>query len=812
MSLFPFEIPVARLLLEIALGVLVILAVRFLFGRKLGPNLCRWLWILVAVRALTPLTVPVPYHPAGAFRDTVVRQVALEPDRDVVTPKEPPLNEIGIDRFDEAELIPVLPEPVADMPEPFSIRSSVPWLIGLWLVGMIAVLVTAWTRNRRIIERATREPTPVSDHIQAIFLEARRDLNIRAWPVLIVTPYVPAPCLVGAIRPRILIPEALADPEVDPEDVRYMILHELAHLKSGDIWFSWLWTLVVAVHWFNPLFWLLGRFVKLDCETACDRYVLDTSSGPARRDYAVSLVNIMKALNPHSGAYFPGACAVIETPSLLERRLTMITLYRTPNRRRTVIGVCAVLLLALLTLTGYAQPKPVPAEKAKMMGYVEDFFMRNARDITMRKSLQWGDVVKEKDGNATIRYRCEALVWDKDRMIFCWDFTFGKNGQYVSMKRVDGFPKPVVIEKPDTSTTEGMKKLVEKFFTQNFRDISARDSLEWGEPETSENGDRSIRYEYRATIWGKDKIVDCKVWTFTGEGEFVSVKDVEGFPKPVSGDGEDRSDKEQAVDRFLESLDRGEFGRARAMGIDLFKAAVSEEELKKIWNGLTSTYGKFVEASKTQSKPGTTENLLLFDKPCRFEKATVLLRVTVDADRKIAGFFILGAEKTSKETDKGELSSQKPDPRGSQRAAAKGWQSFMQGKPDEAEPHFAEAVKLNPKNGNAYQGLGWAQLNQGLVEDARNSFDRCLKLDPKNAAALNGLGVIARNAGDEEEMLRLWLRAVESDKKATGPMAGLAEYYEQKGEKKEAAKYYRMWSQADPSDQNAKEGLKRNTE
>lgn len=39
------------------------------------------------------------------------------------------------------------------------------------------------------------------------------------------------------------------------------------------------------------------------------------------------------------------------------------------------------------------------------------------------------------------------------------------------------------------------------------------------------------RYKYNATIWDKDVQIMNQVFTFAPKGEFVSVKNVEGFPQ-----------------------------------------------------------------------------------------------------------------------------------------------------------------------------------------------------------------------------------------------------------------------------------------
>ena len=200
---------------------------------------------------------------------------------------------------------------------------------------------------------------------------------------------------------------------------------------------------------------------------------------------------------------------------------------------KRIIRIASLCLTALLLCAApaFCQEGKLSPDKAIMMGYVEDFFMNNARDITMRKSLEWSDVKTDDKGNRTIRYKSEAFIWDQGKIISYSDFTVDKDGNFVGIKHVEGFPKPV--EKPDVTTLEGVKKLVEKFFTQNFRDITARKTVRWGELEKHEDGSVSLVYRYEATIWNKDIILEERRFTFDKNGEVKSWNRTEGFPKPV---------------------------------------------------------------------------------------------------------------------------------------------------------------------------------------------------------------------------------------------------------------------------------------
>ena len=182
-----------------------------------------------------------------------------------------------------------------------------------------------------------------------------------------------------------------------------------------------------------------------------------------------------------------------------------------------VTSACAADVPAKVQLT---------AGKAELMGRVEDFFMHNFQDISAKKSLAWSEPLIGPAGERSIRYSYEAHIWDKKTIIACQTFTFDKEGRFVSYQDAKGYPKSKQEKVVDTSSTKAVSALVEDFFQDNFRDITSRETLEWGDLEKSPEGNVAIRYKYRAKIWDKDTLVKNQVFTFSPKGEFVSVKDV----------------------------------------------------------------------------------------------------------------------------------------------------------------------------------------------------------------------------------------------------------------------------------------------
>jgi hypothetical protein len=86
-------------------------------------------------------------------------------------------------------------------------------------------------------------------------------------------------------------------------------------------------------------------------------------------------------------------------------------------------------------------------------------------------------------------------------------------------------PKPA-----DAMTKQGMMTLVEDFFQHNYRDITWRETVEWGKVAKTADGNFSIRYKYRAKIWNGEPKTFNKIFTFSPKGQWVSTDNAEKVP------------------------------------------------------------------------------------------------------------------------------------------------------------------------------------------------------------------------------------------------------------------------------------------
>lgn len=86
---------------------------------------------------------------------------------------------------------------------------------------------------------------------------------------------------------RIFLQKGLPDSRFYP-----IFLHEMEHIRLWHVWFKWMFTRVIVLFWWNPLFWLGFRYMIQDMELASDSAVLSKLKPEERTEYARTLVDL----------------------------------------------------------------------------------------------------------------------------------------------------------------------------------------------------------------------------------------------------------------------------------------------------------------------------------------------------------------------------------------------------------------------------------------------------------------------------------------------------------------------------------------
>jgi beta-lactamase regulating signal transducer with metallopeptidase domain len=172
---------------------------------------------------------------------------------------------------------------------------AVPWndvAKWIWLTGVVlsfALLLAGMVRLAWISSRSS----PVQTNRWVRHADAvSREYDIRKPLLLLRSRNRSILATWGFLRPAVVLP---ADSEEWPEHrIEIVLSHEFAHIRRGDWLIQILAAGVRALHWFNPLAWIVCRRLELECERACDDAVLRRGFSPT--EYAAVLLEFAKSL------------------------------------------------------------------------------------------------------------------------------------------------------------------------------------------------------------------------------------------------------------------------------------------------------------------------------------------------------------------------------------------------------------------------------------------------------------------------------------------------------------------------------------
>lgn len=193
----------------------------------------------------------------------------------------------------------------------------------IWVAGMIAMAVYALISCLRIYFKV-RESVRTEDNIR-------------------LCDHIPTPFIFGLFRPKIYLPSSM-----DETDVKYVLLHEKAHLKRKDHVWKPLGFLLLTVYWFNPILWVAYILLCKDIELACDEKVIRETGAENKKAYSNALINCSVPRK------MIAACPLAFGEVSVKVRVKSVLSYKKPALWVIIAAVAACITAAVCFLTNPA--------------------------------------------------------------------------------------------------------------------------------------------------------------------------------------------------------------------------------------------------------------------------------------------------------------------------------------------------------------------------------------------------------------------------------------------------------------------------
>jgi beta-lactamase regulating signal transducer with metallopeptidase domain len=233
--------------------------------------------------------------------------------------------------------------------------------MGVWIAGMIAFSALLLTRIRKLRRwhRTQRERKTIPAWFHELLVQTADRLGLGRLPAIVFSEEAVTPAVYGLFRPVLLLPQNYTD-SLSREEAEHVLLHELAHLKRGDLWLHGLALLLQIVYWFNPLLLWVGRQMKHVREICCDLTIANLLKEKTMK-YRETLLNTARELLTESLEPGMGLLGVFEEPFRLVARLRWLEKKTWLRRSWMAAAALLVMVIAVPCILPMAQAEPAAA-------------------------------------------------------------------------------------------------------------------------------------------------------------------------------------------------------------------------------------------------------------------------------------------------------------------------------------------------------------------------------------------------------------------------------------------------------------------
>jgi beta-lactamase regulating signal transducer with metallopeptidase domain/dipeptidyl aminopeptidase/acylaminoacyl peptidase len=325
--------------------------------RRLPPRERCWLWRLaylkwlVALLCATPVDLPLLPAPVTTPVVRIVAPAAKAPSR--LTRGYWSVGSRAALSSPRLTKRPPRPSPVSAL--------ALLWLFG---VGGYAFRVASeWHGSRRLRHACV---LVTEERWTAACADLSRRFGVRREPRLLVAEGAGSPLLAGVIHPAIIIPSSVLA-ESSTAELRWILAHELAHVKRHDLGWGWLPAAVQALFFFHPFVWLARRDWELAQEVAADDLAIRVMDAPPAEYGEVLLKVATWGHNPLSIGQ--SGVEVFASSRTLERRLIALKEAGRSSRpsRRMAAWLLTALGVALLAPWRVVAQERITVELERML-------------------------------------------------------------------------------------------------------------------------------------------------------------------------------------------------------------------------------------------------------------------------------------------------------------------------------------------------------------------------------------------------------------------------------------------------------------
>lgn len=336
-------------LISMAMFVLIFL-IRAVFGKRLPAKYVYILWLVFLIRLMFPLSISSQFSVENIYEKPFeyLNEDQILVENNSVSDQVITYGSLNREIYRHDRFI----DKVLEV-------SVFIWIFGVFCVMFIPIISYITLKKALLDDEDARDKV-----IDDIMLDVRMKVNEVKIPIKF-SYYLDAPALIGVFRPIIILPYGLKD--ADRNTLYPIILHEMVHYKKNHLLLQWLFWIVKAIYWFNPVIWLAHEWMKLDAELACDDTVMKLLEEDMAKNYGHVLIDI--ADHSDKSPYAINAAGLINKDSELKKRIIRLMNSKKPSKFLSLITVALAIIMlpVFFTTVGMEDILPLNYVVARMV-------------------------------------------------------------------------------------------------------------------------------------------------------------------------------------------------------------------------------------------------------------------------------------------------------------------------------------------------------------------------------------------------------------------------------------------------------------
>ncbi len=394
---FRMDMPLSLMSLYGSVIIVVVILFRKIFKNKLPKAVFPLLWTMALIRLLIPFSISSPF--SVPVPDISLYQEGNETAVAEATEVSPgtyvPGDTLTDVTYTEGLSTGVAQTSVSHYYLHFNNLSDI--LTIIFCIGMAAT--TAILFRQKIKYSSKLKDSLLIEHNETIN-EILRDRSF-GHVLVFSNDYIATPLVAGILNPRIYLPASMEFKNV--QLLSHVLSHETMHIKRKDNLTKAVILLVLCLHWYNPLVWIMSKYLSADIEAACDASLLKNSGIEERKSYAYSLLSMAITGNRQTLLY----SAFSKTE--VEKRIENVLRYKKPTAFVLILSILLVFCSLSVSATGGQAPF-----SNYLSSYCSSSNSKWAVKVTLNRDISLGDNPQTRADNIILSTLRTAKTQDPE--------------------------------------------------------------------------------------------------------------------------------------------------------------------------------------------------------------------------------------------------------------------------------------------------------------------------------------------------------------------------------------------------------------